>query len=167
MGWESFSSPCCRRTITFIEEWDCGMAVTHHTLCGWNGCRGGGQKSTRETVIQWRLQAMKSFKLSLPCSIMGNVRSLANKLHGVREAWCASLSHGLTRIFQMTMHLWKASILFGPTWTSGKAGRRGACPLLPLHDVPDTHHRSLLGGLCGQVYWFPLQSLKHAEHIYG
>lgn len=69
------------RTITFIEEWDCGMAVTHHTLCGWNGCRGGGQKSTRETVIQWRLQAMKSFKLSLPCSIMGNVRSLANKLH--------------------------------------------------------------------------------------
>lgn len=81
MDWESFSSPCCRRTITFIEEWDCGMAVTHHTLCGWNGCRGGGQKSTRETVIQWRLQAMKSFKPSLPCSIMGNVRSLANKLH--------------------------------------------------------------------------------------
>lgn len=30
-----------------------------------------------------------------------------------------------------------------------------------------THQRSLFRSLCGKVYRFPLQSLKHAEHIDG
>lgn len=69
---------------------------------------------------------MKSFKPSLPCSIMENFRSLANKLHeptalawSQRSLMCFTESWINQDIPDDNASV-EASILFGPTWTSGK-----------------------------------------------
>lgn len=106
---ENFCSACCSGTVTFILQWNCGVAAD----TGWvgysrdqlivlkpaglsirptevpaeiwrqkhQGCRDGGQKRRRkETARQSRLKERRRVKPCLLFIIMGNVRLLAKKM---------------------------------------------------------------------------------------
>lgn len=116
MDRQSFGSPRCHRAVTFIEEWECSAAATHHTCCllersadclmsaslsasltdlpaeiwrkAQRGCRGRRKRIRRETTRQGRFKERRRYKLCLPTNIKENNRLLARKMEELTAlAW--------------------------------------------------------------------------------